>query len=146
MKEMTLRDIMKSKERDLSYIPSLLAATGKVAYPYSKNRRDHVLSNLENMNQATQDKIDSFVSIPHGLIFKPDGFTAVELYMLGQRYACAHSFLSDVVESEPFPNWISVSDSSVATQDTFLYKNIWSAFGQQWLASLAWRLVKGHEQ
>ncbi len=146
MNEMTLRDIMKSKDRDIIYIPSLLAATEKVAYPYPAKRRDHVLSNLEKMNQATQDKLDSFVSSPHALIFKPDGFTAVELYMLGQRYACAHSFLSDVVESEPLPNWISVSDSSVATQDTFLYKNIWSAFGQQWLESLAWRLVKGYEQ
>ncbi len=141
---MTLNDILKSKLGS-QYVPSLLAETESITFPYPTSRRDVILRRLEELNIETHDAIEIFICSPHGMLFDRRHLSDRELYMLRERVKCAIDFLSRLSDALPSQQWFSTGGADLETEDTFLYSGIWREFGQQWMASLAWRLARGHE-
>ena len=129
---MTINDILKSKANITSPLNILLVQTGKVKFPYVTERRDRVLSCLEEMDAQTHEKLEELAPRVHQILsLDGGGLSETELYMLGQRVRCALDFLTRLVDAQPFPQWFCAETDSLEDESIFLFQGIWREFGQQ---------------
>lgn len=143
---MRVLDILKTKVCGSAYRISLYECASQLVFPFPKTRKA-ILRKLEQMNLDTEIILDGYIAEDRANIFIPEtsGLTAVEIYMLAQRWRCGIDVLSRLVDAETADIYFELHYNEFHHEDDLMLRGFWREFGQNWLNNLSWRISESLE-